>query len=250
MTKDIFHLRKPVKKLRQFCDVFNSLISKGATCNIQLQDVAEGENLFSYISVSFKTPEGYTFIFNRDLKEQASEDMLLAVHQLHREMENNHLHFRSNGYKTLSIEATDVACESIQVLPAFQMANGKNLLSFKVKLEKKVASVELANLFILANYLLLDNGNCFVSYSAETGLILKVYLCHLTRPSMEFHIPINKSQNLEALRPFFSKLNFSSMSPVCLAVLNYQKNNLYITVFSNGNEQDNRKLEDLFKALN
>ena len=71
-----FKLRKPIQGLDQFCYVFNDLPAK---CDLQLQDITENRDVFSYVSISFEIPDVYTFVFNRDLNIQITGDDLLGV---------------------------------------------------------------------------------------------------------------------------------------------------------------------------
>lgn len=249
-----FKLRKPICGLDQFCYVFNDL---PAICDLQLQDITENKkDVFSYVSISFEIPGVYTFIFNRDLQGQITGDRLLAVNYF------RHFWLSKNKISDERFYFTALA-ENVLHLGRFRkpktpvlssiVSNEDTLFKFDIKLKSGIFSSQwkLEYLLQLANIFLEQGGNFSVSPSPDAScLVMAVYLCHPSRPSMEFYLPLDESTKLQDLNcNFMTKLNLASHYG-CNAHLSCHDDCLSVSVYPSKDEKKLSQLSMLFKMLN
>lgn len=262
MTKNLtFNLRKPIRRLEEFCEVFNDL---PANCDLQLQDIRENDEVFSYISISFEIPGVYSLVFNRDLVGKITGDDLLAI--------NNFRSFwseRKNSFGehfSFSAKDTDVLCvgsEHINPnkfsyyvgLRSVPQMKEQQVFNFNIKLKSGSCSQQylLDCLMGLANTLLMDNGMISIAPSASIDdpvLIVSVFLCHPQRPSMQLYLNMDNSPALRILLgSFITKINLASHYG-CPILLSCKDDFLNISVYASSDEKKLAELNRQLKLLN
>lgn len=254
-----FKLRKPIQGLDQFCYVFNDLPAK---CDLQLQDITENKDVFSYVSISFEIPDVYTFVFNRDLNIQITGDDLLAVNDfrhswfLKKEFSDERFFFTALADNVLHLGRFRKPCkknlDDCPVLCASTVSDEDTLFDFDIKLKSGIFSSQwkLEYLLRLANIFLKQGGNFSISPSPDaSSLVMAVYLCHPSRPSMEFYLPLDKSAKLKDFNcDFMTKLNLASHYG-CNILLSCHGDCLSISVYPSKDEKKLSQLLMLFKML-
>lgn len=247
-----FYLRKPLEGLDVFCNVFNQLITDGAKCSIQLQDITEENTTFSYVSISFSFYGQIFLTFNRDLVGTITADNLLDVMLLNRDLQHAIPYFESCNSQTLTVYTKNFDKYHNLSDNIFEKNSSFSTETFLLTSFKLLYPIpKLTECSILANMIIRQNGMCNINFKYDDNmvfLVIKALLCHPNRPSLELILPLDFNEVKQIIKnnPLnMSMINIASVNKIPVKIaFDISLNSIYL-----GIPENSKILEKLFKDI-